>query len=494
VPSTSSPPGPRALGRVPGTIVVFTCSAAVLVIEILAGRMLAPYVGVSLETYTGIVGTVLAGIAAGSALGGALADRRDPRDLIGPAIVAGGLLSVASVPVVRALGPQVANTGGDPTSIVFLAVCAFVLPTGVLSAVSPMIAKLELTTTAQTGTVVGFLSAAGTAGALTGTFVTGFVLVAAMPTPPIVYAVGAALVVLGIVLWAWLTGRRPAPAAVAAVVAAGVVVTGAAAASPSECQWETAYYCVSIERDPQRAGGRTLVLDNLRHSYVDLDDPTHLGFRYVRLFADVVDAQFPRGTRSELNALHLGGGGFTFPRWLAATRPGSTSTVLELDPDLVSIVRDELGLRTGPALRVRVGDARLDIEEEPAGRYDVVIGDAFGGVSVPWHLTTSEMIDEIARVLTPTGAYVANVIDDGPRRFLRAELATLAAEFEHVLLVAPPTGTYGNHIIVGSDAPITAPVVGGDGRVVQGAELDEFVGDARRLRDDFAPVDQLITR
>jgi hypothetical protein len=486
-----SEPSSLALGRLGAGAVVFFCSAAVLVIEILAGRMLAPYVGVSLETYTGVIGTVLAGIAAGSAAGGWLADRHDARALVGPAIVAGGLLAVASVPVVSALGPSVASTGGDPVGIVFLALTAFVLPTGVLSAVNPMIAKLSLTTTTETGTIVGGLSAAGTAGALVGTFMTGFVLVAAAPTRPIVFAIGAALVVLGVVLWARLTGRRPGPALVAGVLAASVLVVGVAAASPSECEHETAYYCVAIERDPQRPGGRTLVLDNLNHSYVDLDDPTYLDFRYTRLFAAAIAAQFGD---EPLDALHLGGGGFTFPRWLEATRPGSRSTVLELDADLVSIAEDELGLERGPDMRVRTGDARLNIEDEPSNRYDVVVGDAFGGVSVPWHLTTREMLREVGRVLRPGGAYVANLIDSGARRFLRAELATLAETFEHVLLVAPPTGTFGNHVVVASDEPITAPAVGDDGVVVSGSTLDAFVGNARVLRDDFAPVDQLITK
>ena len=113
---------------------VFTTSAAVLVLEILAGRLVAPYVGVSLETYTGIIGTVLAGIAIGSAGGGRLADRIDPRRLVGPTIVVGGVLALLAVPVVSALGPAVA--GGGPPAIVLLALTAFVPPTAVSSGCS----------------------------------------------------------------------------------------------------------------------------------------------------------------------------------------------------------------------------------------------------------------------------------------------------------------------------------------------------------------------
>jgi hypothetical protein len=480
-------PPSRSISRVTGIAVVFVCSAAVLVLEILAGRLLAPFVGVSLETYTGIIGTVLAGIAAGSAAGGWLADRYDPRRLIGPAVVGGGLLAVLAVPVVAALGPSAANNGADPFSIVFLALAAFVLPTGVLSTVGPMIAKLELHSTAQTGRIVGSLSAAGTAGALVGTFATGFVLVATIPTRPIIFGVGFALVLLGSGLWLRLAGRRPSPLIAVALVA----ITGIAAASPTTCQVETAYFCASVERDATRPSGRVLVLDNLDHSYVDLDDPTYLDFRYIRLFAAVVDTRFGTGP---LDALHLGGGGFSFPRWLSATRPGTRNTVLELDPEIVKLAERDLGLRRGPAMRVRTGDARLEIEEEPPGAYDLAVGDAFGGVSVPWHLTTKEMVREVKRTLRPGGVYVLNLIDSGPRRFVRAMLATLRAEFDDVLLVAPPAGTYGNHVAVASDRRIDPPAIGGDGRVVDGTELDTFVGDAKVLRDEFAPVDQLITR
>lgn len=487
-PSTGSA-GVAARGSLAGvgaTALVFVCSAAVLVIEILAGRLVAPYVGVSLETYTGIIGTVLAGIAIGTAVGGRLADRVDPRSLLGPTVLAGGVTAIASVPVVTVLGPAVA--GGGPVAIVALALAAFVVPTAVLSAVSPMVAKLRLATIAETGAVVGGLSAAGTAGALVGTFATGFVLVAALPSRPIVFGIGVALVVLGAVLWVRLAPRRPGPAVAAAVLLAAAL----GAASPSPCQRETAYFCATVEVDPTRPSGRTLVLDDLRHSYVDLEDPTYLDFRYVRLFDLVVDRVAPAGP---LDVLHIGGGGFTFPRHLAASRPGTANTVLELDPDIVTLAEAELGLEPGPGLVVRTGDARTNLADEATGAFDVVVGDAFGGLSVPWHLTTVELVAEVARTLRPGGTYVINAIDGGARRFVRAELATLRRVFDHVAMIGPPAGTFGNHVLVASDEPLElGPVDPAEGVVVDGAALDALVGAAQVLRDDFAPVDQLVTR
>jgi MFS family permease len=472
-------------------VLVFFTSAAVLVLEILAGRLVAPYVGVSLETYTGIIGTILAGIALGTAVGGRMADRWDAHFLVGPTIVLGGALALVSLPVVTAVGPGVA--GGGPVSIVFLTVLAFFAPAAVLSAVSPMVAKLRLSDLGETGSVVGGLSAAGTAGALVGTFLTGFVLVAALPTRPIVVGVGAALIGWGVVLWFTLARGRPGAGVVVGVLAAGL----ASVALPSPCEVETAYFCVSIETDPSNPSGRTLVLDNLNHSYVDLDDPTELRFRYIRLFADVIDAEVAAG--EPVDALHLGGGGFTIPRWLEATRPGSSSLVLEIDETLVEVVEEELGLETGPDLRVRTGDARTALDDQAEGVYEVVVGDAFGGVSVPWHLTTVEVVRLLDRVLADDGVYVANIIDGGDKAFVRAQIATLQAVFAHVAVIQPPAGytvEVANHVLVASQSPLqVAPgdIDPADGVLVTGGDVDDFVDGARVLRDDFAPVDQLLT-
>jgi len=202
-------------------------------------------------------------------------------------------------------------------------------------------------------------------------------------------------------------------------------------------------------------------------------------------------------------ALHLGGGGFTMPGYLRATRPGSDQLAIELDGGLVDLDRSKLGLRTGPDFRVRVGDARVGVAEQATESFDFVVGDAFGHLTVPWHLATKEMATDIARVLRPGGIYVQNVIDYPPDRFIRAELATVAAAFPHVAVISSEEALAGevgaNFVIMASKSPLPeadvsrrVAKVADPAVVLTGEPLAEFIDDARVLTDDYAPVDQLL--
>jgi spermidine synthase len=206
-----------------------------------------------------------------------------------------------------------------------------------------------------------------------------------------------------------------------------------------------------------------------------------------------------RPAGAPLDAIFVGGGGFTLPRYVAATRPGSTSRVLEVDGQLVDLARDRLGLRTSAALAVRVGDARVTLRGEPAGSADVVVGDAFGSRTVPWHLATAEFVADIRRVLRPGGLYLLNVIDDGDLDLLRAEAATLLDAFADVRLVAVPGAdgrpAGGNLVLIASDHPLPPAVAPASRGAItyDRAALVDLVGDADPLTDDAAPADQLIS-
>lgn len=477
----------KALART----LVFSTSASVLVIEILAARLLAPYLGVSLEVFTGIIGVILAGISLGAWLGGRAADRSDPFRLPGPLLVFGGLTALASPLIIDAIGPSLSTTS---SSIVLAAAAGFFAPAAILSAVPPVIVKIQLGSLEETGSVVGSYSAIGTAGAIVGTFATGFFLIASFPTRPIVVAVGALLVVTGAVLWA----TRRSWALMSVVL--GAVLTIGLLGFDGPCQYETTYHCAIVAVDETNPTGRTLILDRVRNSYVDLADPTVLQFRYIELIADIVESETPAGP---LRVVSIGGGGFTMPGYIEHTRPESQNLVLEIDSRLVDIGHDELALTD--EIEVVVDDARISLRGVADGFADLVIGDAYSGASVPWHLTTVEFAEEIARSLAPAGIYVMNVIDYGDLEFIRSEAATLRAVFTNVALFAPTNYLAGdgggNFILAAAMRPIDVDGVerlvrarGGSEFGIEDERLRAFIDGAGALRDDFAPVDQMLGR
>src|SRR4051794_38041733 len=249
--------------------VTFLCSGAVLVLEIVGLRLIAPYVGVTLQTSTAVIGFALLAIAVGAWSGGAAADRSDPRRMIAPLMVGGGALVVVVLPLVRFTGALL--TGPDAGSVLLLAFLAVGVPAALLSAVPPMVVKLQLASLDRTGSVVGRLSGIGTLGAIAATFVTGFVLVAFLPSSVILVGTGVVTLLAGLavaVLFRRSAGRAArVPPALLALAVGGL---GLAALAPSPCQEETAYHCARVVTDPARASGRVLMLDSLRHSYVDL--------------------------------------------------------------------------------------------------------------------------------------------------------------------------------------------------------------------------------
>jgi hypothetical protein len=218
--------------------------------------------------------------------------------------------------------------------------------------------------------------------------------------------------------------------------------------------------------DADRAAGWTLLLDGTPQSYVDLNDPTWLEYEYVRRLASVLDATGEPG--EGLRVLHLGGGALTLPRYVAATRPGSVQRVVERDAALAALVRRVLPLPRGADLRVRAEDGRVAVESTAASRFDVVVTDVYGGARMPGHFTTVEFARAVARVLRPGGRYAVNVADGPPLAFARGQVATLAAVFGQVCLLAEPGvlrgRRFGNLVLVATGAPRDG-AAGGSGRL-----------------------------
>ncbi|MFE0455002.1 spermidine synthase [Streptomyces sp. NPDC058914] len=247
--------------------------------------------------------------------------------------------------------------------------------------------------------------------------------------------------------------------------------------------------------DVDRERAWLLTVDGAPQSYVDLDEPTHLEFEYAQRLGHVLDTVAEPGR--PLDVLHLGGGALTLPRYLAATRPGSRQDVVEADHGLLDLVTEHLPVPPGTGITLHAADARAWLEAAPTGSADVVIADVFGGSRVPAHLTSLAYAREAVRVLRADGVYLANLADAAPFVFLRSQLATFAAEFEELALIAEPAvlrgRRFGNAVLVAAHHPLDVAALARrtasdafPARVEHGPGLRRFIGDAGPVRDEEA--------
>lgn len=247
---------------------------------------------------------------------------------------------------------------------------------------------------------------------------------------------------------------------------------------------------IELLADLDRPGGWLLLVDRIRQSYVDLEDATYLDFEYIQSFAAVLDA-LPAGP---LAVTHVGGGGCTLVRYLAATRPGSPQIVFEPDEALTALVRARLPFARGTRVRIRPTDGRTGIAGLRAASADVVVIDAFDGGRVPTDLTTEEFVTDVARVLRPDGVLLYNVADGPPGIFTRRLLATVRGQLPQAVLIADvgvvKGRRFGNLVIAASRARLPMAEVRRQAaaamfppRVLAGGELTAYVGGALPLSD-----------
>ncbi|MFQ6058706.1 MAG: fused MFS/spermidine synthase [Anaerolineae bacterium] len=490
-------------------LIVFVSSACIMIIELVAGRIMAPYVGVSLYTWTSVIGVVLAGISLGNYLGGRIADRyASPRTLGIVFFVA----SMASLSIV-VLSEIVGNATTPPflpliVKITLLTSAIFFLPSCILGAVSPLVIKLTLKDLAQTGGVVGKIYAYSALGSILGTFATGFFLISWFGTRTIAWGVGLILILMGLLFGDWRRAKGRA-ALMLGIFLGGSLFLLMNGWFRGPCFRETNYYCIKI-RDKVLGDDsvvKVLILDRLVHSYTSLDDPTRLVYGYEKIYAEATEYAARRS--SPLKTLFIGGGGYTFPRYIEAIYPGSSIEVVEIDPQVTRVAYEELGLSPQTTIVTYNQDARIFFNDLEAERkYNLIIGDAFNDYSVPYHLTTLGFNEEVKKHLQDDGLYVVNIVDGRHRLFLRAYLNTLRETFSHVYLV--PVGESWREdvrttfVIMASQKELAtdefAEIDGGDGErriakmILTEQELDELLAEGRRviLTDDYAPVDNLL--
>jgi len=494
-------------------------SGCIMILELVAGRIIAPSVGVSLYTWTSVIGVILAGISLGNYLGGRLADRWASPRLLGLMFVLAGLTSLG----VLALDQMNLMERVEwPIVLEILALIAvlFFVPCTILGTISPIVVKLVMHDLARAGRTVGQIYAFGSVGSIVGTFLTGFWLIAEFGTYAIVWGVAVVLFFLGLL---FLLGRRWwATTLVMLAVAGGSVWAFRQGWIEGPCMHETNYFCIKVKEE-EKDGEivRTLILDRLVHSYTSLNDPTKLVYGYEKIYAELTAYQAERRARAQgvqehhtqeqsallhasvpLRTLFIGGGGYTFPKYMEILYPGSTLDVIEIDPMVTWVAYAYLGLSKDTRVASYNEDARMFLKREPTQRYDLIMGDAFNDFSVPYHLTTQGFNERVHAWLEPDGLYMVNIIDGAYGHFLRAYVHTLRQTFAHVY-VAPTNSKWreasrNTIVIVGTDTPLDMDALAEDSLwrryLLAAEEVDALLVEAEPaiLTDRHAPVEQML--
>ncbi len=490
---------------------VFITAACALILEIVAGRLLAPYVGMSLYTWTAIIAVVLAGLSVGHWVGGFMAgpdvDAARGCRRVAAALVLSGASAASSLVLLRSLSGPVLRSGLDTISaITLLTGVVFFLPSLFVGVVSPILTKLAVDEApGGHGRVIGRMYALGAVGSIAGTVLAGFLFISWVGSTGTVMAVAGAYLFLGL---AYAVTRPPKLPTLMIWAVGGAALAGALLAKgyqyqahKSPCTVESPYFCIRIvdaAPDTGRAGA-VMVLDHLGHGVNDREEPRLLFSPYIHFVDELAKKRLFAPDRTR--AFFIGGGPYTLPRaWLKDYREPKL-TVAELDPAVTDAAVDHMWLTLESGLEIVHRDARAVLQNLPAKpSLDIVFGDAFKDISIPAHLVTREFHREIAQRLKPEGFYIINVVESRENPlFLWALVDTLAVDFaavevwlEEDQLQAGGRVTY--VVVAGQSATPFAVLEAsrGMGRRWLRHELTRPETSPTILTDDFAPVDRLM--
>ncbi|MBA2278175.1 MAG: fused MFS/spermidine synthase [Chloroflexia bacterium] len=485
----------RALSLRQAYATVFTASACTLIIELLAGRLMAPYLGVSLYTWTSIIGIVLAGMTAGNFVGGWLADRSASRVLLSrifllAAATSGGLVAISGV-VFNAV-----SMWSMPVMVRILiaATAVFFVPNFLLGTTTPQVVKLALRSLDNAGQTVGSIYGVSAFGSIVGTFASGFFLVDYVGTMRTLWLVSGVLLICGILIRGRL-GRQVVVLLLMLFIGMPALSTSATFDGP--CEDETGYFCIrTVTRTLEDGSVVTdVVQDRLIHTTLKLDDPSFLGYGYETAYLRLSESRLAGDAATE-HVLVIGGGGYAFPRYMTATHPDIPVDVVEIDPGVVEFNHEHLKLPRDTPITTHAEDARLFLNfHAPRETYSIVQLDAFNDVSVPYHLTTLEFARSVKQSMTADGVLMTNLVDiPTSGQFVQAYANTLRQVFPHVTIYVPADAGEARttYVVVGSAQPVTTEIEGWTR--IEGEALGERFPTRTDiiLTDDFAPTDRLL--
>lgn len=487
--------------------VVFVSSAVVMILEITAGRLLAPFVGVSLYTWTSIIGVVLAGLSLGSWIGGRWADRGADQKRVGLVLTIAGLFSLSSLFILTLIAPALQNIQMSliSTSFIYMGLLFFI-PALLLGIVTPLLTTLSLKLDQRTGHIVGRMHALAALGSIIGTFATGYWLVQYFGTRNIIIVCSALLFVLSLPFYG-----RPKQSTYTFLIAPLILILAITAARDgftTPCDKESNYFCIRIvdyNEDLPFGDAKAMVLDHLIHGVNHNQQPGMFISPYVHLMDELVLNYYGGDKAKSLNYFFAGGGAYTHARGIKHFYPDTQITVAELDPLVTELAQQKLFLDTS-TINIKHEDARLVLQNTDEQQYDVIVSDVYHDIAIPYHLVTQQYHQLIKTRLKEEGLYVTNIVDIFPDpQFLKSIIKTIAVDFKYVevwLETIPETPTRVTYVISASNESGQGDTI----HAQRGFERSWYnitepllktgtsLATLPLLTDDFAPVDRLMSR
>lgn len=484
--------------------IIFISSAILLVLEIVAGRLIAPYVGVSIYSWTSIIGVILAGLSLGNWLGGRWADRGGAESGVGIVLLLAAIFCIASLMLLTLVAPVLMNSQLDLISASFIYVLSmFFVPAVLLGIITPLLTTLALHLDTRIGHIVGRMHALAALGSILGTFITGYWLIQYFGTRMIIIGCAICLLVLAI---PFLHKIRLAQLAVLLILGASTVaITQARSGFANPCQWESNYFCMRVVDASSYEYGTAsaLILDHLMHGINHKNRPDLLISPYVHAMDEIVRHYFDPQERTQLKYFFAGGGAFTQPRAVKAMYPDALVTVAELDAQVTDVAQQTLYLDP-TKMQVIHRDARIVLQEIPQ-QFDVVIADAFHDISIPYHMVTQEFAQIVNRKLSPKGLYLMNLIDIFPDgQLIKSVMKTLQEEFSYVdvwLEELPVQTTRSTYVISATNhGPLPEMILSQHGFPRSWLRVNSTllttgtpITSLPILTDDYVPVERLLT-
>jgi len=470
---------------------------AILVLEIIGSRVMAPFFGTSIYVWTAIIGVILFSLSIGYWYGGKLADKH--ASLRGLAIIL--LLAALLLSLELLLLPSVLEffaTSGLPlrASALFSALFIYTVPTSIMGLVSPYISKLAITDLKSTGVTVGRLFASGTIGSIIGTFLAGYWLTGAFSNE----AINASIVVI-FVLMAIYTDKSILKQNLFLSLAIVSLMLAYLVTKPANQQYviyqqDTPYARYQVaERLYKGEPARLLLTDRLTIQSAEyLEDNGTPALTYLEQFTKTTK-MFSESHDID-RVLVVGGGAYSLPKYLQDNFPDTSIDVAEIDGALLAIAEDYFGYEPTDKMTNFAQDGRILLNDTEK-KYDIVYLDAFSSSQPPFQLSTIESFQEVYRVLNPNGLVVVNVIgsENGERSAYTAALKrTIDSVFAQSTAKATKDdkNTLQNIIFIAEKTSDNATSISA---IDYG--LDELTSTSHDpngivFTDSFSPVDRLI--